>query len=104
FHGSVGTVTPWHLLHDRSSWHVAHKSRSLAARTPCSRTKSPSCTTWLSGITFSAETSTWQPSHLRTSHSCWCSWQPKHVAILGSSRVAVALPAFWWHLVQSPPA
>ena len=50
FAGSVGTVpTPWHFAHERSLWQLEQRSRSLPARTPCSRIQSPSWTRWLDG-------------------------------------------------------
>ena len=50
FAGSAGTVpSPWHDAHCRSVWQLAQRSRALAARVPCSRIQSPSCTRWSSG-------------------------------------------------------
>ena len=50
FSGSAGTVTPWQLAQNRSAWHVEQRSRADAARVPCSRSQSPSWTTWVVGM------------------------------------------------------
>ena len=69
FAGSVGTVpTPWHFAHERSLWQLEQRSRSLPARTPCSRIQSPSWTRWPAGGVSSAARLTWHESQLREFH------------------------------------